>query len=123
MGASRTIREKFRGGRNLSVGETSDSSTQANHVMYRSLAYAVHRENSRTTQNKSTHRNKMMTTSEYNVVGFRGSLKNHMILRMIFRSGHIDIFGQLGSQLFSLARDALRIIFTDDKKTMMMIFH
>jgi hypothetical protein len=23
--------------------------------------------------------------------------KNHMILRMIFRSGHIDIFGQLGS--------------------------
>jgi hypothetical protein len=22
--------------------------------------------------------------------------KNHMILRMIFRSGHIDIFGQLG---------------------------
>jgi hypothetical protein len=27
--------------------------------------------------------------------------KNHMILRMIFRSGRIDIFGQPGSQLFS----------------------
>jgi hypothetical protein len=31
------------------------------------------------------------------VVGFRGPLKNHMISRMIFRSGRIDIFGQLGS--------------------------
>jgi hypothetical protein len=54
---------------------------------------------------------------------FCGPLKNHMILRMIFRSGHIDIFGQLGSQLFSLVRDALRMIFTDDNKTMIMIFH
>jgi hypothetical protein len=57
------------------------------------------------------------------VVGFRGPLKNHMILRMIFRSGHIDIFGQLSSQLFSLGKDALRMTFTNDKKTMMMIFH
>ena len=28
--------------------------------------------------------------------------KNHMILRMIFRSGHIDIFGQLGSLVIQL---------------------
>jgi hypothetical protein len=28
--------------KSLSVGETSDSSTKANHVMYPSLAYAVH---------------------------------------------------------------------------------